>query len=96
MDNISFSILANSGLFTFLSLRHGEALVAPSGRWKFGALVTFAFWMNLALMLDRFPLDEATYRAMHVSSSFIVLALVGASTGRKKQSNRKPSKATSC
>lgn len=91
MDHVSLSIAFNSGIATVLAMKYCEHLSSRAGLWKLVVFIATIFVANMALMLDRFSLEEAAMRASSVAVGFIAVVFVMATLHARRRERRKAS-----
>ncbi|MDH0868069.1 hypothetical protein [Mitsuaria sp. GD03876] len=92
MDHVSLSIALNSGIATVLATKYCEHLSSRAGLWKLVAFITAIFMANMALMLDRFALEEAAMRASSIAVGFIAYVFVMATIHARRRERQKTSR----
>lgn len=92
MDNVALSIALNSGVATVVAMKYCEHLSSRAGLGKLVAFIAAIFAANTALMLDRFPLEEAAMRASSIAVGFIACVFVMATIRARHRERQRASR----
>ncbi len=76
MNNMTLSILLNSGPFVFLGIRYSEYFAARRGVAKLVAFIATIFAANFLLLRDRYSIDESALRASSIAVAYLAMVFV--------------------
>lgn len=85
MSLLDLQIVLNSSIFVIVMVRFADRMVGSRGRWGLLAFLGVVLMVNMGLMIDRFGLSVASYKALLIAAGFLVGTLFMARVQRGRQ-----------